>query len=79
MKIIEENNLRILIAEKGYLLKSKVDVYKEAYIDEFGNEIREHVPYYFEKAYIPETMTIESAEDIYEEIKESDVIKNGKN
>lgn len=79
MKIIEEKGLKVLIAKEGYLLKAKDDVYKEAYEDEYGNLMREHVPYYFEKAYVPENVTIESAKEIYEEIKESDVIKNGKN
>ena len=79
MKIIEENNLKILLAKEGYLLKSKDDVYKEAYIDEFENEIREHIPYFFEKGYIPKTMTLEKAKEMYEEIKESDVIDYGKN
>lgn len=73
MTITEENNLRILIAEKGYLLKSKDDVYKEQYIDEFGNLMREHIPYYFEKAYVPESMTIEKVKEIYEEVKREEV------
>lgn len=79
MKIIEENNLNILLATEGYLLKAKDDVYKEAYEDEFGNQMREHIPYYFEKAFIPKTMTLEKAKEMYEEIKESDVIDYGKN
>lgn len=79
MKIIEENNLKVLISKEGYLLKSREDVYKETYEDEFGNQIREHIPYFFEKAYIPESMTIEKAKEMYEEIKESDVIDYGKN
>lgn len=73
MKIIEEKDLKVLIAEKGYLLKSKDDEYKEAYIDELGNEIREHVPYYFEKAYLPKNITIEDVKNIYEEIEEKEV------
>lgn len=45
MKIIDENNLKILIAEDDYFLKAKDDEYQESYLDEFKNEIREHVPY----------------------------------
>ncbi len=67
MKIIEENNLKVLVAEKGYFLKAKDDVYKEAYEDEFGNQMREHMPYFFEKGYIPKSMTLEKAKEIYEE------------
>jgi len=49
MKIIEENNLRVLVSKEGYLLKAKEDVYQESYEDENGNTIREHIlqnPYY---------------------------------
>lgn len=73
MTITEENNLRILIAEKSYLLKSKDDVYKEQYIDEFGNLMREHIPYCFERGYIPKNITLEKAKEIYEEIKREEV------
>lgn len=78
MKIINEKGLKVLVAEEGYLLKSKDDEYREAYIDEFGNQMREHIPHYFKKAYVPESMTIENVEKIYEEIKEGDA-KDGKN
>lgn len=78
MKIINEKELKALVAEEGYLLKSKDDEYKESYIDEFGNQMREHIPHFFKKAYVPESMTIEKAEKIYEELKEGDV-KVGKN
>lgn len=75
MKIIEENNLKILIAAEGYFLKSREDVCKEAYIDEFGNQIREHIPYFFEKGYVPENMTLEKAKLIYEEVKREEAEK----
>jgi len=75
LKIIEENNLRVLISEDGCLLKAKDDIYKESFEDEYGNAIREHIPYYFEKAYIPESMTLENAKEIYEEINKEEVEK----
>ena len=71
MKIIQENNLFILISRDGYLLKSKEDVYVEAFIDENGNEMREHIPYLFKRAYVPKNMTIEMAKEIYEEVEEN--------
>ena len=73
MKIIEENNLKVLIAEEGYLLKAKDDVYKESFVDEYGNQIREHIPYFFEKAYIPKNINLEKAKEIYEEIIREEV------
>jgi len=72
VKIIKEVKLKVLIAEDEYLLKEKDDVYVEAFIDENGNEIREHIPYLFKKAYVPENMTIEEAKEIYEEVKEKE-------
>lgn len=73
MKIIEENNWKILVSEEGYLLRQRDDEYKEGYIDGFGNQIREHVPYYFEKAYLPKNITIEDVKNIYEEIEKKEV------
>lgn len=73
MKIIEENNLKILIAAEGYFLKSREDVYKEAYEDKFGNQMRDHIPYCFERGYIPKNITLEKAKEIYEEIKREEV------
>lgn len=72
MKIINEEKLKVLITKEGHLLKAKNDIRKEAYIDENKNEIREHLPYTFKKAYIPKSMTIEEAEKIYEEIEEKE-------
>lgn len=67
MKIIEKENFNILQANIGYLLRDKNDVYKPAYIDENGNKVEEYKPYYFYKAYVPKTLTLEEAERIYEE------------
>jgi len=72
MKIIEKESFNILEASEGYLLKDKNDIYIPAYIDKEGNEVEEHIPYYFKKAYVPTSLTLEEAENIYEEIKEGE-------
>lgn len=72
MKIIQENNLYILVPRDEFLLKAKDDIYQEAYVDENGNEIREHIPYTFKKAYIPKDMFLQEAKEIYEEIGEKE-------
>lgn len=79
MKIINENNLKVLIADENKHLRDKEDVYAPKLIDENGNEVEEHFPYYFIKAYIPPTMTIEEAMEQYieEEITESELVDNG--
>lgn len=69
MKLINYTNPRILIADEGKKIRSKNDVYKEAYIDENGNKIEEHFPYYstviFPGAQI---QTLDQAQEIYEEV-----------
>lgn len=62
MKIIEKEKLNILQADDGYLLKSKDDT--------------SETPYYFEKAYIPKSMTLEQAQSQYEEINKDEIIES---
>lgn len=68
MKIIEESNMNLLIADDGYSLKEKIDIYKSSYYDNQGNYIEEYIPYLFKKAYIPKNMTLEMLQEKYEEI-----------
>ncbi len=74
MTLEKNEKLTILRASDGYNLKSKLDIYKPSYIDEEGNKIEEHIPYYFEMAYVPDSMTLDKAKELYEEVKvESEV------
>ncbi len=75
MKIINENNLKVLIADEGKALKSKNDNYEEKHTDTNGNVIEEHFPYYFTKAYIPPTMTIDKATEQYDELNDDEVVE----
>lgn len=77
MKIINENNLKVLIADENKHLREKGDIYKSKYISEDGTEVEEHFPYYFTKAYVPPTMTIEEAMEQYieEKISESELVE----
>lgn len=68
MKLIKQGNLNKLIAEEGYLLKSKEDNYVPAHIDEYGNEVEEHLPYFFTYAYLPDNITLEMAQSMYDEL-----------
>lgn len=76
MEIIKKGNLYILQADEGYKLKSKEDVYTPKTIGENGEVIEAHIPYYFEKAYIPKNMTLEQVQNIYDEIIESETNVN---
>lgn len=72
MQIIKEGKLNKLIAETNYLLKTKEDNYKEAYIDEEGNQVEEYLPYGFEYAYLPDSITLEMAQSMYDELLASE-------
>ena len=70
MEIIEKEKFNILLSNEGYVLRDVNDTYKPPYIDDDGNEIEEHIPYYFKKAYIPKNITLEEAKKLYVEILE---------
>lgn len=68
MKLIQYTTPRILIAEEGKHFRDKNDVYKEAYVDENGNQVPEHFPYYMTMCF-PGTQiqTLEQAQELYVE------------
>lgn len=72
MTIIKEGNVNKLIADEGYLLKEKNDNYIAKHFDENGEVIEEYLPYSFSGAYVPETFTLEMAQELYEEKLASD-------
>lgn len=66
MKLINYTNPRILIADEGKHFRDKNDVYKEAYIDENGNQVEEHSPYYMTMCFPGiQIQTLEQAQEIY--------------
>ena len=65
MKIIETEKLKKLIADEGKQIREINDVYKEAYIDEKGNEIEEYLPYYTTLIYLPKSISNEEIEKMY--------------
>lgn len=72
MQVILHTTPAMAIAEKGKHLRDKNDVYKEAYIDEEGNEHDEHFPHYSTVVFIPNSLTEKEVKELYveEEIKE---------
>ena len=71
MELIKDGKLNKLVADTNYLLKSKDDNYKPAYIDENGNKIDEYLPYSFKYAYVPDSITLEVAQEMYDELLET--------
>ena len=72
MQVILHTNPAMVIADEGKKLRDKNDVYKESYTDEDGNEIAEHIPYYTDVVFIPNSLTKEEVKELYveEEVKE---------
>ena len=72
MQVILHTTPAMVIAAKGKKLRDKNDEYKEAYVDEEGNEIEEHLPHYTDVVFIPNSLTEEQVKELYveEEIEE---------
>lgn len=72
MQVILHTTPAMVIADKGKKLRDKNDVYKEAYVDEEGNEVPEQFPHYTDVIFIPSSLTEEQVKELYveEKIKE---------
>lgn len=71
MQVILRTTPAMVIADEGKKLRDVNDVYKEAYVDEEGNEIEEHFPHYTDVIFIPNSLTEEEVKELYvEEIVE---------
>ena len=72
MQIILRTTPAMVIADEGKKLRDINDEYKEAYVDEEGNEIPEHFPHYTDVVFIPNSLTEEQVKALYveEEIEE---------
>ena len=67
MKLLKENGLNKLIPSDGLILKLKDDNYIASYIDDSGEKIPEHLPVCSSIVYLPNSVTLERAQEIYEE------------
>lgn len=72
MELIKENGLSKLIPSEGLVLKSKTDIYVKASTDDLGNTIPEHLPFYSSYVYLPESITLEMAKELYDELSLDD-------
>lgn len=67
MQLFDYTQPKMIVAEKGKHIRGKDDIYKEAYIDEQGNEIPEHVPHYSTTIFVPDSFTEEQMNELYVE------------
>lgn len=58
---------KMIVAEKEKQIRQIDDLYKEAYIDEKGNKIPEHIPYYSTTVFVPDNFTEEQMNKLYVE------------
>lgn len=66
--------LKKIVASEGKHIRSKDDVYIPKHIDENGNVIEEHIPYYSTIIYVPDVITEEKMHELYvEEEIENDI------
>lgn len=65
MQIIETEKMKKIIADEGKQIRAVNDVYQKAHIDEQGNQIEEHFPYYTSLIYLPKSISNEEIEKMY--------------
>ena len=65
MKIIEHTKPRILVADEGKHIRDINDIYEAEHIDEEGNLIPEHFPYYFEFCFLADNINIADIDKLY--------------
>ena len=72
MQFFDYSKPKLLIADKGKMLRSKDDVYIPAKYDEQGNIIEpEHLPYYASVIFLGEQInTLEQCKELYVEEEE---------
>ena len=71
MQYVGHSKPKLLIADKGKLLRDINDVYVAEHYDEEGNLIPEHKPYYSSVIFLAEQIdSLEKCQELYVEEKE---------
>lgn len=71
MKLFTYTKPRMIVADEGKMIRAINDIYVAEYIDEEGNIVPEHFPYYATTIFVPDTFTEEQMNELYiEEIVE---------
>ena len=69
MKLFDYTQPKMIVADKNKKIKAKNDNYVAEYIDENGNVIPEHIPYYSTTIFVPNDFTEEMMNELYEEVE----------
>ena len=67
MQLINWTKPKMIISDEGKQIRDKKDVYVPEHIDEEGNLIPEHFPYYSTTIFVPDNFTEEQMNELYVE------------
>lgn len=67
MQLINHTKPKLLIADEGKRIRRINDIYSEEYIDEDGNVVPAHEPYYTTVIFVPDSFTEKDMELYVEE------------
>ena len=70
MQLINWTKPKIIISDEGKQIRDKKDVYVPEHIDEEGNLIPEHFPYYSTTIFVPDNFTEEMMKELYVVVEE---------
>lgn len=65
MKFFNYTNPKMIVANEGKHIRAKNDVYKEEYVNEEGEIVPEHFPYYTTIIFVPNSFTEEQMNEEY--------------
>lgn len=65
MKLFNYTKPKMIVADEGKMIRGINDVYVPEHIDEEGNVVPEHFPYYSTTIFVPDTFTEEQMNELY--------------
>lgn len=65
MTLFDYTKPKMIVADKGKQIREINDVYVAEYIDEEGNVVPEHFPYYSTTVFVPDSFTEEQMNELY--------------
>lgn len=67
MTLFDYTKPKMIVADKGKHIRSVDDVYVPEYVDNDGNVVEEHIPYYSTTVFVPDTFTEKQMNELYVE------------
>lgn len=67
MKFFNYTKPKMIVADEGKMIREINDVYVAEHIDEEGNLVPEHFPYYTTTIFVPDSFTEEQMNELYVE------------